>query len=162
MIGCGGDLFTHTSVRTSNMEKSIDFYTRLLGLKLLNRHEIAQNNAEVAFLQDPEGKGGEAGADPLQGPEKVRAGGVRGQGLRPPRLRNQGHAEDHRSDEEGGSRNHRRTLQARPARLADSLRRGPGWNTNRADRKKISRRQMHEKSRLHDQSLNNLLGSTQR
>jgi len=39
------------------MEKSIDFYTRLLGLKLLNRHEIAQNNAEVAFLQDPEGKG---------------------------------------------------------------------------------------------------------
>ena len=50
-------MFTHTSVRTSNMEKSIDFYTRLLGLKLLNRHEIAQNNAEVAFLQDPEGKG---------------------------------------------------------------------------------------------------------
>ncbi len=50
-------MFTHTSVRTSNMEKSISFYTRLLGLKLLNRHEIAQNNAEVAFLQDPEGKG---------------------------------------------------------------------------------------------------------
>jgi lactoylglutathione lyase len=39
------------------MEKSIDFYTRLLGLKLLNRHEIAKNNAEIAFLQDPEGKG---------------------------------------------------------------------------------------------------------
>jgi len=39
------------------MEKSIDFYTRLLGLRLLNRHEIAKNNAEVAFLQDPEGKG---------------------------------------------------------------------------------------------------------
>ena len=50
-------MFTHTSVRTSNMEKSIDFYTKLLGLRLLNRHEIAQNNAEVAFLQDPEGKG---------------------------------------------------------------------------------------------------------
>jgi catechol 2,3-dioxygenase-like lactoylglutathione lyase family enzyme len=28
-----------------------------MGLKLLNRHEIPQNNAEVAFLQDPEGKG---------------------------------------------------------------------------------------------------------
>jgi len=53
---CGDELFTHTSVRTSNMEKSIGFYTRLLGLKLLNRHEIAQNNAEVAFLQDPEGQ----------------------------------------------------------------------------------------------------------
>jgi len=39
------------------MDRSIDFYTRLLGLKLLNRHEIPQNNAEIAFLQDPEGKG---------------------------------------------------------------------------------------------------------
>ena len=50
-------MFTHTSIRTSNMDRSIDFYTRLLGLKLLNRHEIPQNNAEIAFLQDPEGKG---------------------------------------------------------------------------------------------------------
>ena len=39
------------------MEKSIDFYTRLLGLKLLSRREIKQNNAEIAFLQDPQGKG---------------------------------------------------------------------------------------------------------
>ena len=39
------------------MDKSIDFYTRLMGLKLLNRREIKQNNAEIAFLQDPEGKG---------------------------------------------------------------------------------------------------------
>lgn len=39
------------------MDRSIDFYTRLLGLKLLGRHEIPQNNAEIAFLQDPEGKG---------------------------------------------------------------------------------------------------------
>lgn len=50
-------IFTHTSIRVRNMEKSIDFYTRLLKLKLLNRHEIPQNNAEIAFLQDPEGKG---------------------------------------------------------------------------------------------------------
>jgi len=50
-------MFTHTSIRTSNMDKSIDFYTRLLRLKLLGRHEIPQNNAEIAFLQDPEGKG---------------------------------------------------------------------------------------------------------
>jgi lactoylglutathione lyase len=49
--------FTHTSIRVSNMEKSIDFYTRFLSLKLLNRREIPQNNAEIAFLQDPEGKG---------------------------------------------------------------------------------------------------------
>jgi len=39
------------------MDRSIDFYTRLMGLKLLGRHEIPQNNAEITFLQDPEGKG---------------------------------------------------------------------------------------------------------
>jgi lactoylglutathione lyase len=39
------------------MDQSIDFYTRLMGLKLLGRREIPQNNAEIAFLQDPEGKG---------------------------------------------------------------------------------------------------------
>ncbi len=50
-------ILTHTSIRTSNIEKSIDFYTRLMGLKLLSRREIPQNNAEIAFLQDPEGKG---------------------------------------------------------------------------------------------------------
>lgn len=50
-------IFAHTSIRTSNMNKSIDFYTRLMGLKLLGRWEIQQNDAEIAFLQDPEGKG---------------------------------------------------------------------------------------------------------
>jgi len=28
-----------------------------MGLKLLSRHEISKNNAEIAFLQDPDGKG---------------------------------------------------------------------------------------------------------
>jgi lactoylglutathione lyase len=50
-------MFVHTSIRTSNMEKSIDFYCRLLDLKLLSRQEIKRTNAEIAFLQDPEGKG---------------------------------------------------------------------------------------------------------
>jgi len=50
-------MFVHTSIRTSNMDKSIDFYTRLMGLKLLGRRDIPQNNAEIAFLQDTEGKG---------------------------------------------------------------------------------------------------------
>ena len=50
-------MFVHTSIRTSNMTKSIDFYTRLMGLKLLARREIPQNDAEIAFLQDPDGKG---------------------------------------------------------------------------------------------------------
>jgi lactoylglutathione lyase len=39
------------------MDRSIDFYDRLMGLKLLRRREIPQNNAEIAFLQDPSGKG---------------------------------------------------------------------------------------------------------
>lgn len=50
-------MFVHTSIRTSNMDRSVDFYTRLMGLKLLERREIPQNDAEIAFLQDPEGKG---------------------------------------------------------------------------------------------------------
>ena len=50
-------MFVHASVRSSNMEKSIAFYTKLLGLRLLSRREIPSNNAEIAFLQDPEAKG---------------------------------------------------------------------------------------------------------
>jgi lactoylglutathione lyase len=50
-------MFVHTSIRTSNMPKSINFYTKLLGLKVLRKREIPKNNAEIAFLQDPDGKG---------------------------------------------------------------------------------------------------------
>ena len=50
-------MFVHASIRTSNMERSIDFYSRFLGLKLQSRREIKQTNAEIAFLQDTEGKG---------------------------------------------------------------------------------------------------------
>lgn len=53
----GNVMFVHVSIRTSNMERAIDFYTRLLGLQLLSRGEIPQNNAEIAFLKDPQGKG---------------------------------------------------------------------------------------------------------
>ena len=45
-------MFVHASIRTSNMERSIDFYSRFLGLKLQSRREIKQTNAEIAFLQD--------------------------------------------------------------------------------------------------------------
>ncbi len=51
-------MLVHASIRTSNIDRSIDFYTRLMGLKLLSRKEIKHNNAEIAFLQDPAGKGG--------------------------------------------------------------------------------------------------------
>lgn len=49
-------MFVHASIRTSNIEKSIDFYTRLLGLKVLSRRDIKQTNAEIAFLQNAERK----------------------------------------------------------------------------------------------------------
>jgi lactoylglutathione lyase len=51
-------MFVHTSIRTSNVDKSINFYTKLLGLTVLSRREIQQNNAEIAFLRDPQEKGG--------------------------------------------------------------------------------------------------------
>lgn len=50
-------MFVHASVRTSNMEKSIEFYTKFLGLKIVKRMEIPQTNAQLAFLRDPEAKG---------------------------------------------------------------------------------------------------------
>jgi len=50
-------MFVHASIRTSNLERSIDFYTRFLGLKVLSRREIKQTNAEIVFLQDPKGEG---------------------------------------------------------------------------------------------------------
>jgi lactoylglutathione lyase len=50
-------MFLHTSIRTSNLEKSIVFYTSYFGLKVLSRREIPKNHAEIVFLQDPEGKG---------------------------------------------------------------------------------------------------------
>ncbi|MCW4009096.1 MAG: VOC family protein [Candidatus Bathyarchaeota archaeon] len=50
-------MFVHASVRTSNMDRSIEFYTKLLGLKLVRRREIAQTNSEIAFLQNPDSEG---------------------------------------------------------------------------------------------------------
>jgi lactoylglutathione lyase len=50
-------MFVHASIRTSNMDRSLDFYTRLLGLTIVSRREIPQNDAEIAFLRDPEAKG---------------------------------------------------------------------------------------------------------
>jgi lactoylglutathione lyase len=50
-------ILVHTSIRTSNMDKSINFYTKLIGLKLQGRREIPRNNAEIAFLQDAKAKG---------------------------------------------------------------------------------------------------------
>jgi len=50
-------MFVHTSIRTSNMERSIEFYSKFLGLQLQSRQEIKQTNSEIAFLQDKDVKG---------------------------------------------------------------------------------------------------------
>ena len=50
-------MFDHASIRVSDVERSIDFYTRLMGLKVLSRREIKANSAEIVFLRDPKCEG---------------------------------------------------------------------------------------------------------
>lgn len=50
-------MFTHVSIRTSNLDRSIDFYCKFLGLKVLSRMEVKATDSELAFLQDLTGKG---------------------------------------------------------------------------------------------------------
>ena len=50
--------FSHSSIRTSNMERSIIFYCRFFGMKVKSRIEIKQTNAQIVFLQDSAGEGG--------------------------------------------------------------------------------------------------------
>jgi lactoylglutathione lyase len=40
----------HTSITVKDMDESIAFYTTKLGMVLVSRREIKQNNAEIAFL----------------------------------------------------------------------------------------------------------------
>ena len=40
----------HTSITVKDMDESIRFYTEKLGMSLLSRREIRENNAEIAFL----------------------------------------------------------------------------------------------------------------
>jgi lactoylglutathione lyase len=45
----------HTCLNVSNLDASIEFYTKRIGLKFVSRREIKQNNAEIAFLTDASG-----------------------------------------------------------------------------------------------------------
>ena len=45
----------HTCLNVSNIDRSIEFYTKHIGLQFISRREVKQNNAEIAFLQDKDG-----------------------------------------------------------------------------------------------------------
>ena len=53
----GSFRFLHTMIRVLDLEKSIDFYTRHLGMKLLRRRDFPDGRFTLAFL----GYGDEAG-----------------------------------------------------------------------------------------------------
>jgi len=40
----------HTMLRVGNLERSLDFYTRILGMKLLRRHEYPEGKFTLAFV----------------------------------------------------------------------------------------------------------------
>jgi lactoylglutathione lyase len=40
----------HASITVKNMDESIDFYCKTLGLKFVSRREIPENRAEIAFV----------------------------------------------------------------------------------------------------------------
>lgn len=40
----------HTMIRTGDLERSIDFYTQVLGMKLLRRNEYPEGKFTLAFL----------------------------------------------------------------------------------------------------------------
>ena len=42
----------HTCLNVTDLDRSIEFYTKELGLKFASRREVKQNNAEIAFLKD--------------------------------------------------------------------------------------------------------------
>jgi len=42
--------FLHTMLRVYDMDRSIDFYTRLMGMKLLRRREVPEGRYTLAFV----------------------------------------------------------------------------------------------------------------
>jgi lactoylglutathione lyase len=47
--------FYYVGIRVTNVQKSIDFYTKLLGMKVINRGKIEQTKGETIALQSEEG-----------------------------------------------------------------------------------------------------------
>ncbi|NWG11135.1 VOC family protein [Candidatus Bathyarchaeota archaeon] len=47
--------FTYVGIRVTNLEKSIDFYTKLLGMKVVGRGKVEQTKGETVALASEEG-----------------------------------------------------------------------------------------------------------
>ena len=47
--------FTYVGIRVADLEKSISFYTKVLGMKVINRGKIEQTKGETVALQGEEG-----------------------------------------------------------------------------------------------------------
>lgn len=47
--------FTYVGIRVTNLQKSIDFYTKLLGMNLVNRSKIELTKGETVVLQSEKG-----------------------------------------------------------------------------------------------------------
>jgi len=47
--------FTYVGIRVSNLQKSIDFYTKILCMKVTGRSKIAQTKGEVVSLESEKG-----------------------------------------------------------------------------------------------------------
>jgi lactoylglutathione lyase len=45
----------HASITVKDMDQSIEFYCKTLGLKLVSRREIPENKAEIAFVSSSNG-----------------------------------------------------------------------------------------------------------
>ena len=45
----------HTCLNVVDLDRSIEFYKRQMGLNFVSRREVKQNNAEIVFLKDDAG-----------------------------------------------------------------------------------------------------------
>ena len=43
-------LILHTMIRVGNLDRSLDFYTRVLGMQLLRKHEYPEGRFTLAFV----------------------------------------------------------------------------------------------------------------
>jgi lactoylglutathione lyase len=47
--------FTYVGIRVTNLQKSIDFYTKLLGMKVVGRGKVEQTKGETVGLESEKG-----------------------------------------------------------------------------------------------------------